>query len=295
MKFYHIYSKTIHYTMYFIMIYYILYSVFYTLYSILYILYSIFCTLYYVFYILYSIFCILYFVFYILYSVFYILYCIFCIVYSVFYSPYSVTIYFAMWDDTNSIDLIRSVKKTYYFISKCPYTTARTGRELNPRIGTLDLKEFCELRPGLIGWLVLNMGEKRNGEVTKLIDDLSVSLSLSLSLSISISISISLSLSLSLSLFLSLSVSLFHTLRLLFQDPIAVNRGQYITGSLVFQANDKFSYYILMTASLEGTNITSQNKINLHDQVRAFLFKWTSRFLDLFFLFFLTSSEIFMK
>ena len=27
------------------------------------------------------------------------------------------------------------------------------GRELNPRIGTLDLKEFCELRPGLIGWM----------------------------------------------------------------------------------------------------------------------------------------------
>lgn len=32
------------------------------------------------------------------------------------------------------------------------------GRELNPRIGSLDLKEFCELRPGLIGWVVLNMG-----------------------------------------------------------------------------------------------------------------------------------------
>ena len=40
-----------------------------------------------------------------------------------------------------------------------PYTTVRTGRELNPRIGTLDLKEFCELRPGLIGWFVLNMGK----------------------------------------------------------------------------------------------------------------------------------------
>ncbi|XP_010339204.3 delta(14)-sterol reductase LBR isoform X2 [Saimiri boliviensis] len=26
------------------------------------------------------------------------------------------------------------------------------GRELNPRIGTFDLKYFCELRPGLIGW-----------------------------------------------------------------------------------------------------------------------------------------------
>jgi len=32
------------------------------------------------------------------------------------------------------------------------------GRELNPRIGSLDLKEFCELRPGLIGWAILNLG-----------------------------------------------------------------------------------------------------------------------------------------
>ncbi|XP_066575066.1 delta(14)-sterol reductase TM7SF2 [Amia ocellicauda] len=32
------------------------------------------------------------------------------------------------------------------------------GRELNPRIGTFDLKYFCELRPGLIGWVVINMG-----------------------------------------------------------------------------------------------------------------------------------------
>ncbi|XP_030872127.2 delta(14)-sterol reductase LBR isoform X1 [Gorilla gorilla gorilla] len=32
-----------------------------------------------------------------------------------------------------------------------------TGRELNPRIGTFDLKYFCELRPGLIGWVVINL------------------------------------------------------------------------------------------------------------------------------------------
>lgn len=32
------------------------------------------------------------------------------------------------------------------------------GRELNPRVGSLDLKVFCELRPGLIGWAVLNLG-----------------------------------------------------------------------------------------------------------------------------------------
>ena len=27
------------------------------------------------------------------------------------------------------------------------------GRELNPRIKSLDIKYFCELRPGLIGWV----------------------------------------------------------------------------------------------------------------------------------------------
>jgi delta14-sterol reductase len=33
------------------------------------------------------------------------------------------------------------------------------GWELNPRSlgGTFDWKEFCELRPGLMGWAVLNM------------------------------------------------------------------------------------------------------------------------------------------
>lgn len=31
------------------------------------------------------------------------------------------------------------------------------GRELNPRWGTFDWKEFCELRPGLIGWMTLNL------------------------------------------------------------------------------------------------------------------------------------------
>ncbi|XP_049599330.1 delta(14)-sterol reductase TM7SF2 [Syngnathus scovelli] len=32
------------------------------------------------------------------------------------------------------------------------------GRELNPRIGHFDLKYFCELRPGLIGWVLINFG-----------------------------------------------------------------------------------------------------------------------------------------
>lgn len=36
------------------------------------------------------------------------------------------------------------------------------GRELNPRVTlgplALDLKEFCELYPGLIGWALINLG-----------------------------------------------------------------------------------------------------------------------------------------
>lgn len=32
------------------------------------------------------------------------------------------------------------------------------GRELNPRLGGLDLKEFCELYPGLLGWLLIDLG-----------------------------------------------------------------------------------------------------------------------------------------
>jgi len=31
------------------------------------------------------------------------------------------------------------------------------GRELNPRIFSFDLKVFCELRPGLIGWVVIDL------------------------------------------------------------------------------------------------------------------------------------------
>lgn len=31
------------------------------------------------------------------------------------------------------------------------------GRELNPRLGFFDWKVFCELRPGLVGWMLLNI------------------------------------------------------------------------------------------------------------------------------------------
>lgn len=38
-----------------------------------------------------------------------------------------------------------------------PFYDFFMGRELNPRWGTFDWKEFCELRPGLIGWMILNL------------------------------------------------------------------------------------------------------------------------------------------
>ena len=31
------------------------------------------------------------------------------------------------------------------------------GRELNPRVGKFDLKFITELRPGLLGWLVIDI------------------------------------------------------------------------------------------------------------------------------------------
>uniref|UniRef100_A0A7R9U1C9 type I protein arginine methyltransferase n=1 Tax=Pinguiococcus pyrenoidosus TaxID=172671 RepID=A0A7R9U1C9_9STRA len=59
--------------------------------------------------------------------------------------------------------------------------------------------------------------------------------------------------------------------RLLLRDPIAVNRGQTVTGSLKFVANSRFSYDITFSCRLEGTDITSQNHIKLQDQLYHYL------------------------
>ena len=61
-----------------------------------------------------------------------------------------------------------------------------------------------------------------------------------------------------------------------------------MSGSLSFKANDKFSYYITMQANLDGTNIRTQNSINLHDQVYIFIYYAVHlfRFLSIFSFFF---------
>lgn len=59
--------------------------------------------------------------------------------------------------------------------------------------------------------------------------------------------------------------------RLLLQHAVAVNRGQSVSGSLVFRANESFSYFIDLTVQLDGTNIVSRNTVNLKDQQYSYL------------------------
>jgi len=59
--------------------------------------------------------------------------------------------------------------------------------------------------------------------------------------------------------------------RLLFHEPIAVNKGQHVSGSIVFEANEKFSYNLHITAKLEGTDIVTTNVVHLHDQSYHYL------------------------
>ena len=40
----------------------------------------------------------------------------------------------------------------------CIFSQFFIGRELNPSIGSLDLKSFNELRPGLILWMLIDIG-----------------------------------------------------------------------------------------------------------------------------------------
>lgn len=59
--------------------------------------------------------------------------------------------------------------------------------------------------------------------------------------------------------------------RLLLLEPIAVNRGQRIVGSVDFRANEGFSYDVFLEIQIEGTSVISKNRINLKDQVRALI------------------------
>lgn len=59
--------------------------------------------------------------------------------------------------------------------------------------------------------------------------------------------------------------------RLLLSEPLAVNRGQFVSGKMEFYANERFSYNIFITTELEGTGIQINSTIYLHDQVSSSL------------------------
>ena len=61
-----------------------------------------------------------------------------------------------------SIRLQGEAEKTLSKVGTSGYFTYDywMGRELNPRLGTFAFKVFCELRPGLVGWMILNISCK---------------------------------------------------------------------------------------------------------------------------------------
>jgi histone-arginine methyltransferase CARM1 len=59
--------------------------------------------------------------------------------------------------------------------------------------------------------------------------------------------------------------------RLLLPEPIAINRGQRVSGSLQFEANDQYSYDLVLSARLKGTGIECTSTIYLQDQSYHYL------------------------
>jgi histone-arginine methyltransferase CARM1 len=59
--------------------------------------------------------------------------------------------------------------------------------------------------------------------------------------------------------------------RLMFKEPLAVNRTQTVTGNMHFKVNEKSSYHIDIELEISGTKIKAENRINLHDQMYHYL------------------------
>jgi len=57
----------------------------------------------------------------------------------------------------------------------------------------------------------------------------------------------------------------WYQIRLLLSEPLAINKGQKITGSIVFKANDIRSYYIYLRIGLPDLNLWIENVYDLKD------------------------------
>ena len=61
--------------------------------------------------------------------------------------------------------------------------------------------------------------------------------------------------------------------RLLFHEPIAVNKGQTLSGRLRMKANEHSSFAVSLTCTLDGCGVAAGCKIDLHDQHYEYLQK----------------------
>mmetsp|Transcript_18926 Transcript_18926/g.37180 ORF Transcript_18926/g.37180 Transcript_18926/m.37180 type:complete len:350 (+) Transcript_18926:212-1261(+) len=63
----------------------------------------------------------------------------------------------------------------------------------------------------------------------------------------------------------------WHQCRMLLPEPIAVNKGQTVEGTIRMVANEKFSYTIHLDVRLQGTSVQSSNTILLQEQYYHYL------------------------
>jgi histone-arginine methyltransferase CARM1 len=58
----------------------------------------------------------------------------------------------------------------------------------------------------------------------------------------------------------------WYQMRFILNRPFAVNRGQRVTGTLHFEANDQRSHNLHLKLKLEGTEVETEARYSLHDQ-----------------------------
>ena len=59
--------------------------------------------------------------------------------------------------------------------------------------------------------------------------------------------------------------------RLLLRRPVAVNPGQTVSGTLKFAVNDRLSYDVDVDVVLDGTSVSSHQRVRLDDQMYHYL------------------------
>ncbi|KAJ3115286.1 hypothetical protein HK100_001410 [Physocladia obscura] len=133
------------------------------------------------------------------------------------------------------------------------------GRELNPRFYSFDIKYFCELRPGLIGWSVLNAANAiKQGVVVSAssIDSAAVSWPLIFS-------------SISNSMWLVLIFQLYYVIDAVWNEPAILTTMDITTDGFGFMLNYGDLVWVPFTYSLQSKYLAMASPRNLSYPVVA--------------------------